>query len=114
MAEPFDPATDFLQSPQDFKFYEAPAPAQQAPVTQIPFGEDLVEPGNIDLNNRPIVYNPDGSISTEQSFSISENGTEVLIPQVVYGQILPRDAAIEHYQETGKHLGKFSSSDAAD
>ena len=37
--------------------------------------------GNIDLYNRPVVKNPDGTISTVNSFSIEVDGKTVLLPE---------------------------------
>lgn len=73
----------------------------------------LVDIGNIDLNARPVVKNPDGSISTERSFSIGVNGKEVLIPQVVGGKLVSQQEAIDHFKKTGENLGTFDSPDAA-
>ena len=70
---------------------------------------DLVEPGNIDISNRPKVYNADGTISTEKSFSIGTDKGEVLIPQVVGGKMLTKEDALKHYKTTGEHLGIFKT-----
>ncbi len=76
-------------------------------------GSGLVAPGNIDLNNRPKIYNPDGTISTELSFSFNDGQNEVLIPSIVNGRVLSQEQAIQHYFNTGDHLGKFDSIEAA-
>jgi hypothetical protein len=70
--------------------------------------------GNIDLYNRPIVTNSDGSISTVRSMSFEENGKEILIPTVVNGRVVSDDEAIDHYHRTGEYLGKFNSVKEAD
>jgi hypothetical protein len=70
--------------------------------------------GNINLNNRPILHNPDGTISSELSFSRGTDKGEVLVPQIVNGQKLTQDAAWQHYLDTGEHMGIFDSPQHAD
>ena len=72
--------------------------------------------GNIDLNNRIVVNNPDGSISTDLSFSFYDEdvGKEVLIPQVVNGRIVSEEEAKDHYYETGENFGMFDTWQDAD
>lgn len=65
--------------------------------------------GNIDLDNRIVVANPDGGFSTELSFSTEFDGKEVLLPTVINGSIVSEEEAVEHYLTSGEHLGKFSS-----
>lgn len=72
-------------------------------------------PGNIDLNNRPMVKNPDGSTSTVRSITVTnDDGSAVLIPTVIGDKVVSNKDAIAHYNKTGEHLGKFKSEDAAD
>lgn len=68
----------------------------------------LLEEGNIDLNNRPVVRNPDGSVSTVRSMSANFDGREVLVPTVSEdGRVISDDDAIRQYIQTGRHLGMF-------
>jgi hypothetical protein len=67
--------------------------------------------GNIDLNDRPQVKNPDGSISTVLSKSFNIDGREILLPTIRKGLDRPMtdDEAINWYKQTGENLGSFGS-----
>lgn len=70
--------------------------------------------GNIDLANRPIVRNADGTNSTVRSMSFNEDGKEILIPTVSQnGTIMSPQQAIDEYHRTGQHLGMFNSPEEA-
>lgn len=91
-----------------------PPPAQKLlqglPLYQIPGRwNGLVKPGNIDLNNRPPVRNPDGSVSTVLSVVEADGRHEVLVPQVVNGHVVTPQQAWNNYLKTGQHLGMFTN-----
>lgn len=80
-----------------------------------------VEPGNIDLYNRPVVKNKDGTVSTVKSVSYNIDGKEVLLPTVTDdGRVIDTSTekgkaeVIRTYLKTGKHLGKFNTPAEAD
>ena len=81
-----------------------------------PLGQYGPYGGTIDLHNRKAVYNRDGSISTERSFStyLEEFGAEVLLPTIVDGVKLSQEEALDAYFNSidddhpyGNHLGMF-------
>ena len=94
---------------------------QKAQFTPAQFKSSITAPkfkdqGNIDLFNRPMVVNDDGSLSTVRSMSFGEDGKEILIPTIRHGLNRPmtNDEAIDWYHKTGEFLGKFDSIDEAD
>ncbi|MDD5523655.1 MAG: hypothetical protein PHV90_00295 [Smithella sp.] len=84
--------------------------------------QNVVEKGNINLSNRPVVKLPDGKIATVFSMSIGFDGKEVLIPCVSQdGRMLNRDEAVAEWRKTitkekpfGEHLGVFNDIQSAD
>lgn len=92
--------------------------AEKATQREQPIGRWGV--GNIDLYDRPIYRNEDGSISTVDSMSFNENGKEVLIPKIARDSSgnavrLSEEQAIRRYRITGEYLGKFdNAADAND
>lgn len=74
-----------------------------------------IETGNINLNNRPLVFNSDGSISTVRSITIEQDGKHFIIPTLSpSGTQLSEEQAVQMFRQTGQHLGAFSSQKAAD
>jgi len=69
------------------------------------------------LYKRPVIENPDGSISTVRtnSYWMDDEGLEVLIPMMSHtGRTLSPDEAVALYRQTGEHLGKFRTWQEAD
>jgi hypothetical protein len=79
---------------------------------QLPAG--MLAIPTIDLNNRPIIKNDDGTISSERSFSREVDGQEVLVPKIVDGKEVSENEAWGHYIRTGQHLGVFDNAANAD
>ncbi len=75
---------------------------------------NLIEPGNIDLLNRPVVKNKDGTSSTVSTMTIDEDGRGILLPTVINGKHVSDGEAREHYQQTGEHMGIFKTEQDAD
>lgn len=92
------------------------APQGRPPASPVGPFPGLMEQGNIDLANRPVVRNPDGSYSTVRSMSFEDNsGREILVPTVSPdGKILSNRDAMELYGKTGQNLGKFDTPKDAD
>jgi hypothetical protein len=74
----------------------------------------LVEEGNIDLGGVRVT-NADGTISDAKAASFTDDdGSEVLLPLAdASGAEISGADAIGVYRETGRHLGKFETPDAA-
>lgn len=73
--------------------------------------------GNIDLYNRPVVLNDDGSISTVRSMFFEDDisGKQVVVPTVADdGTILTPREAIQNYYNTGKYLAIFDKKEEAE
>lgn len=71
--------------------------------------------GNIDVHNRPVVHNPDGSISTLRSMSFGTDQGEVLVPTIdPQGWQMSPQQSIQRYQQTGENLGTFPTPNMAD
>jgi len=72
-------------------------------------------PGNINVLDRPIVQNPDGSSSTVRSMSYGDDRGEHLIPTVSDGadgrapHVMGNKEAIAYAQRTGQNLGNFDN-----
>ena len=75
---------------------------------------ELIEKGNIDLKKRKVLNNPDGSISTESSISVTFDDFVVNIPTVLDGVRVSEDDAIKSFMKSGKHLGKYKSVKSAE
>ena len=74
----------------------------------------VIKSGNINLSTRKAVATPNGDWATVRSMSFSDRkGVEILIPTVVNGKLVGDNAAIQEYYKTGKHLGMYTSPDAA-
>src|SRR4051812_46971689 len=75
----------------------------------------LIVRGNLDIWRRPVVRNANGSLSTVKSVSWNvpvnlggrTRNLEVLMPEVIGNRVVSARAALQHFQNTGEHLGMF-------
>lgn len=77
----------------------------------------MVEQGNIDLDNRPVVPTPTGGFATVRSTSFGmPDGYEYLLPSVTQdGRTLYwAPDIVKQYEKTGQFLGKFKDPYSAD
>ena len=100
--------------------------ATKATIEEVFGSEDWEDPvgqygkGNIDLYNRPLVDNGDGTYSTLLSMSFYDEkttsptyGKEVLIPTIVKGAVLSESAAKTYYYNNEEFLGIFNNPEEA-
>lgn len=93
---------------------EEPPKSEYDLLLEPPTPTGQIEAGNIDLNNRPVVKNADGTISTVRSISTNIDGREVLIPTISEdGRIMSDAEAVKQHRATGRHLGIFDSTGSA-
>jgi broad specificity phosphatase PhoE len=103
----------------------AQQPQQAAPLyvnPNTPRPRGMVQPGNTDLTQLPVINNGDGSYSTVYSTSFNDEkpgsptyGKEVLVRGILNGKKTDDiDALKREYYRTGKHLGVFDSGQNAD
>ena len=84
------------------------------PDFEFEFYPGMMERGNIDPYNRPVVQNPDGSISTLRSFSAGFDDRHYLLPLVGdNGENLTEEQAIALFRKNNRHLGAFDSPESA-
>lgn len=89
-----DDGSQITQSPKNLKTYhdDGYPELNQSDLLKLQRGESLEPKGLVDrgtiknIYDRPVLKNPDGSVSTTSSMSFEENGKEVLIPTVVDGK----------------------------
>ena len=98
------------QQPQSVFNEEQTKDKVQQTVQQGLLNQALNYAGNIDLNNRPVVQNPDGTVSTVKSKSFNIDGKEVLLPTISQdGRVMSDNEAIGNYLKTGQNLGIFNT-----
>ena len=75
----------------------------------------VAQAGTLDPARQPAVQDAHGNISTVRTIGINDNGREVNIPTVPLegGRIMSNDEAVQRYRDTGNHLGKYDTPEAA-
>lgn len=81
--------------------------------TKTPSG--LIQPGNIDLSDRPQIKRPDGSTIQVPTMSVDVDGKHYILPkEAENGQTLTDTEALDLFRASGQHLGVFKSKKDAD
>jgi hypothetical protein len=72
----------------------------------------LIAPGNLDpFKKAP--SSSSGTLASSLTFPVATEQGQVLVPQMVKGQLLTKREAIAHFMKTGQHLGIFDSPENA-
>lgn len=69
--------------------------------------------GNIDVENRPKVYDKNGNYQTVKTITREFDGKIVLLPTIINGKEVSVKEATDHYLNTGEHLGIFKNKEQA-
>lgn len=64
--------------------------------------------------NRPSYIDDEGGRRSEYKMGVNLDGRETVIPTVVNGRQLSEEEAIDRYQKTGLHMGKFDTPDQSE
>lgn len=64
--------------------------------------------------NRPSYIDDEGGRRSEYKMGVNLDGRETVIPTVVNGRQLSEEEAIDRYQKTGLHMGKFGTPDQSE
>ena len=75
----------------------------------VPLQQAMGQLGLASFNNKPIIKNEDGSISTEQTIGINIDGKEITIPTIVNGKKVSNEEAIQLFMK-GKNNSVGTSS----
>ena len=70
--------------------------------------------GNINLEDRPKVFNEKGQYETVKTITTEVDGKTVLLPTIIDGKEVKPKEAIEHFKKTGEHMGIFKTRAEAD
>jgi len=89
---------------------------RESEVKRLKASGKLLEPGNIEQERQRLFRLPGGDYSTTllHSMNVDIDGKEVLLPTVdEQGRQMSEQEAIDRYRQTGEHLGKFRTPEAA-
>ena len=81
------------------------------------FHKDIIRPeveGNINLENRPKVFNEKGDYETVKTITTEMDGKTILLPTIIDGKEVSAKEAVQHFKKTGLHLGIFKTQKDAD
>lgn len=75
----------------------------------------ILEVGNVNLIDRPKLATPDKGYQTVFTMTAGlDGGKTALLPRVIEGIMHTPEEAMQHFKDTGEHMGIFNSREAAD